>query len=65
MNRESTERLKLDRRLIGRRNWISPEDLARALDALPDVSHKIARSDAADAARGGATPGAPDPTAAR
>jgi hypothetical protein len=36
------EKLKLDRRLIRRRNWISPEELQRELDALPDVSHKVA-----------------------
>lgn len=42
MDRESMEKLKLDRRLIRRRNWISPEELQRELDALPDVSHKVA-----------------------
>ena len=61
MDRDSMERLKLDRRLTGRRNWISPEELARALEALPDASHKIARTDAAESADGGST----DPNAAR
>lgn len=34
--------LKLDRRLIERREWIDPAELERELDALPDVSDKIA-----------------------
>lgn len=42
MNRESLEKLRLDRRLIRRRQWISPSELKRELEALPDVSHKIA-----------------------
>ena len=40
MDRESKERLRLDRRLIGRRGHISREDLERALAALPDVASK-------------------------
>ena len=42
MDRESTRRLRLDRRLIRRRGWLSEEELERELAALPDVSHKIA-----------------------
>lgn len=42
MDRRSTEKLRLDRRLIRRRDWISKEDLERALAELPDVSHKAA-----------------------
>ena len=42
MERESMRRLRLDRRLIRRRGWLSEEDLERELAALPDVSHKIA-----------------------
>jgi len=42
MDRESMRRLRLDRRLIRRRGWLSEEDLERELAALPDVSHKIA-----------------------
>ncbi len=42
MDRESMKRLRLDRRLIRRRGWVSKEDLERELTALPDVSHKIA-----------------------
>ncbi len=39
------EQLKLDRRLVRRRNWITKEELEKGLEALPDVSHKIARDD--------------------
>ena len=42
MDRESMRRLRLDRRLIRRRGWLSEEDLERELAALPDVSYKIA-----------------------
>ena len=42
MDRESTRRLRLDRRLIRRRGWISEQELQRELAALPDVSHKMA-----------------------
>lgn len=40
MNRESMTRLRLDRRLIRRRGWMSREELERELAALPDVTHK-------------------------
>jgi hypothetical protein len=42
MNREATEKLRLDRRLINRRGWVSKAELEKHLEALPDVSHKIA-----------------------
>ena len=42
MNRDSTRKLKTDRRLIHRRGWISKTELQKQLDALPDVSDKIA-----------------------
>ncbi len=45
MDRKSTERLMLDRRLTRRRDWISKKDLERALAELPDVSHKVAPPD--------------------
>ena len=55
MNRESMQRLRLDRRLARRSGWISPEELARELESLPDVSHKVARqSEAGDG--GGESP---------
>jgi hypothetical protein len=42
MDRDSKERVRLDRRLIRRRGHISPDELERALAALPDVAHKAA-----------------------
>ncbi len=36
------EQLRFDRRLIGRKKWITREELEKELEALPDVSHKIA-----------------------
>ena len=42
MDRDSTRRLKMDRRLIRRRGWLTEEELERELAALPDVSHKVA-----------------------
>ncbi len=42
MDRKSTRNLRLDQRLIGRRNWISSAELEKELSTLPDVSHKIA-----------------------
>ncbi len=42
MDRDTLSKLRLDRRLIRRRDWIAAEDLERELDALPDVSDKIA-----------------------
>lgn len=40
MNRESLEKLRLDRRLFHRRGWMSEAERRRALDALPDVAAK-------------------------
>ena len=40
MNRESLDKLRLDRRLIRRRGWMSEAERQRALEALPDVSSK-------------------------
>ena len=42
MDRKSTEKLRLDRRLLGRKNWGTPKEVEREIQALPDVSHKIA-----------------------
>ena len=40
MNRQSLEKLRLDRRLMGRRGWMSNAERARALQDLPDVESK-------------------------
>ncbi len=61
MDRESMKRLKLDRRLIRRRGWISQQDLERELSALPDVSDNIQPPESENAEAGGsaASPGEP------
>jgi hypothetical protein len=55
MNRESLEKLRLDRRLLNRRGWMSVAERARALEELPDVSQKAttlgAESGESDSAR--------------
>ncbi len=40
MNRESLRKLRLDRRLIDRKGWISDSELEKELGALPDTSDK-------------------------
>ena len=52
MDRESMKRLKLDRRLIGRRGWISQQDLERELSSLPDAADKIQPAEIKDAESG-------------
>jgi hypothetical protein len=42
MDDESLKKLRLDKRLVGRRGWIAAGDLQSALEALPDASDKIA-----------------------
>jgi hypothetical protein len=46
MNRRSLEKLRMDRRLAGRKGWISKADLAGEAEALPDASGKIAAKEA-------------------
>jgi len=48
MNHEAMEKLRLDRRLINRRGWVSKAELEKELETLPDVSHKIAPAEDAD-----------------
>jgi hypothetical protein len=48
MDGRSIQKLRLEKRLIRRRNWIAPKDLEKALNELPDVSHKIAEVDSDD-----------------
>ena len=54
MVHESMRNLELDKRLTGRRGWISPQDLEKALEALPDASEKVAPPEE----RAGEAPGA-------
>jgi hypothetical protein len=37
---DATKQLRLDRRLLGRRGWITGEELDRELGRLPDVGEK-------------------------
>ncbi len=46
MNRRSLEKLRMDRRLAGRKGWTSRADLARKAEGLPDTSGKIAEEEA-------------------
>jgi hypothetical protein len=67
MNRESLEKLRLDRRLVKRRGWMSTAELARALDQLPDVASKSttlgAEADARGESEGAAGDGDAKPSA--
>jgi hypothetical protein len=67
MNRQSLEKLRLDRRLIQRRGWMSTAERERSIEQLPDIAHKATTLGAEADARGeedgarkdeGATPGA-------
>jgi hypothetical protein len=50
MNRQSLEKMKLDKRLAGRRGWVSNNDLALEAEKLPDASAKVAeKTEAAEA----------------
>jgi hypothetical protein len=42
MEKKPNDRLQFDRRLVGRRDWVSDKVLQQKLDSLPDVSDKIA-----------------------
>jgi hypothetical protein len=46
MNRQSLKDLRMDRRLAGRKGWISKEGLAGEAEGLPDASEKIAAKEA-------------------
>jgi hypothetical protein len=49
MNRRSLEQLRMDRRLAGRKGWLSREGLAGEAADLPDASGKIAAQEEAPA----------------
>lgn len=40
MNRDALSQLRLDRRLMRRKGWISSEELEAAMSDLPDVGAK-------------------------
>ena len=54
MNRDSLDKLRVDRRLIGRRGWISREQLTRELETRPDAQEKA--TTLGDATDGGDPP---------
>ena len=59
MDRRARERMKLDRRLIERHDWIGAKELEKELEALPDVADKAAPPEAdepAEAPAGEAPP---------
>lgn len=41
MDRESVERLRFDRRLARRRDWVDENDVEANIDALPDLTDKM------------------------
>jgi hypothetical protein len=45
MNKRSLEKLRLDRRLTGRRGWISKENLTTEIEKMPDASEKVATAE--------------------
>lgn len=47
MNKTYLDKLRFDRRLRHRRDWISKGDYSTELESLPDVSDKIAPPDEA------------------
>ena len=62
MNKRSLEKLRMDRRLAGRKGWMSRADLARKTEGLPDASGKIAEEEAEpDPGESDATPAEADP----
>jgi hypothetical protein len=57
---DALRKLKLDRRLQGRRGWTTRSELREALAALPDVSAKIAPvEEPHEAPAGGSLPDEP------
>jgi hypothetical protein len=45
MDRESIERLRFDRRLQRRRDWVGQDEYEAFMEGLPDVSSKMTRGD--------------------
>ncbi len=45
MDRNSIDKMKFDRRLVRRQDWVTRDELEKQLEALPDVSHKVATDD--------------------
>ena len=61
MDRRSTDKLRMDRRLVRRKGWITQSELDREIAGLADTSHKIAEADAeSDSSNPSATLPKPD-----
>ena len=58
MDRDSMQKLRLDRRLIRRPGWLSSPELESELEALPDSRHKAITLGEAEDAEGGGDPNA-------
>lgn len=52
MDNKSIDDIRFDRRMVNRRDWIKPEDLARELESLPDVSDKAERPEEGESGDG-------------
>jgi len=53
MNDDSMKKMRLDRRLVGRRGWINSKELAKVIEDLPDVAAKATTlGEASDQAAG-------------
>lgn len=63
MDRESVERLRFDRRLQHRREWIETGELDTHLEGLPDVSDKMTTPAELEAEEEAAQAQAPAPEA--
>ena len=64
MDRESVERLRFDRRLASRRDWVDSSDRDAYLESLPDVAEKMttaAELEAEEEAASGEEPAAAAP----
>jgi len=59
MANEHFGHLKLDRRLLRRRNWIAPKELETELSKLPDVSEKAVTPEEEDDSTAGNPSGQP------
>jgi hypothetical protein len=60
MNRDSMNALRLDRRLLRRRGWITPDELEQQLADLPDVADKAQTVEQASDAAGQSAPDTPE-----
>ena len=65
MNRDSMNALRLDRRLLRRRGWLTAEELEEQLAALPDAAEKAQAVDVNTEAAAPEAPASGDPESSR